>query len=83
MEKKEYKPKIGKKIYTIWKGDIVEDRVEYLGKDGFLIEDYDIKIISGYYYKDYDEKWFTSLAKAKKRCKENFGEVHKIYLLED
>lgn len=83
MEKKEYKPKIGKKIYTIWTGDIIEDRVGYLGKDSFLLEGYDMKVEPEYYYEDYNEKWFTSLAKAKKRCKEDFGKVYDIYLLNE
>ena len=83
MTEKLYKPKIGKKIYYYFAGEVFEARVGYLGEDSFIIEDYDIYETFEWYYEDYNETWFTSLAKCKKACKNRYGEPVDVFLLDD
>ena len=78
-----YKPKIGKRIYFYFAGEVYECEVGYLGTDSFIIEDYDSRWDVEWFYEDYNEKWFTSLAKCKKACKAEYGEPVDVFLLDD
>ena len=85
MEKKEYKPKIGKKVYIIHTGDVYEERVGWIGKDSFIIENYSMYTddFMEFFYEDHNEWWFSTLAAAKKKCKHIYDKIDAIYLLND
>ncbi len=74
MKDKQYKPPIGKKVYCIYYDDcIIVEEVGYLGKESFIIAAFDDSYNFDsfeWYYKDYNETWFTNLAKAKKKLLE-------------
>ena len=63
------KPKLDQKVYVLYTCSITQTKVEYLGKDKFLVEDYASKIdeAQAYEYKNYNFTWFTSLKKAKEQ----------------
>lgn len=72
------KPKLGKVIYTIYNGNITKTKVEYLGKDSFLTEEFRTYTFGyEYEYENYNINWFTSLAKAKKSVIETLEEEDK------
>ena len=80
------KPAVGRVVYTIYQYQISEEIVGYLGKDSFIVlnfEDYDCSY--EFEYEDYNKHWFTSFSKAKaclkKLFKENFPE-EKFKLIE-
>lgn len=62
------KPKLGQKVYCIMYDDILADKVGYLGKESFIIDDFSEfnKFESfEWFYNDYGFKWFTKLKDAK------------------
>lgn len=62
------KPKIGQKVYCIYRNAILVEPVFMIGKDSFLLEPYDRNEDSWeWYYEDYGETWFTNLAEAKNK----------------
>lgn len=69
------KPKIGRVVYTVSTSyvEISEETVGYLGKDTFLVSNYE-DYSSGYEfaYSSYGETWFTSFEKAKSYLKKAF-----------
>lgn len=84
------KPRIGTKVYCIYKNDILVETVEFLGKDSFIIGSFGPYTFADsweWYYNDYEFEWFTNLAKAKKelqvRCEEEYGEKIKIKKMSD
>lgn len=63
------KPSLGRKVYCLYNAGIFEDTVGYIGKDSFIIgnfNDYTSFNSLEWFYEDYDITWFTSLEKAKK-----------------
>lgn len=63
------KPSLGRKVYCLYNAGIFEDTVGYIGKDSFIIgnfNDYTSFNSLEWFYEDYDITWFTSLGKAKK-----------------
>lgn len=70
----QYKPPLGKKVYCIYDDEcILVEEVGYLGKDSFIIADFDeCNNFDSFewYYEDYNETWFTNLEKAKKKLLE-------------
>ena len=77
------KPKINDKVWTIYDYQILLERVEYIGEDSFLIEDYDSKLDPCYCYTDYNKTWFKDLEKAKKEMRKRFGKDTKIEKYDD
>lgn len=91
------KPRIGKKVYCVYKNSILVKEVGFLGNESFIVDDYGGSTYEDsweWYYEDYGKEWFTSIAKAKKelrsRAKEEYGVSLKIikpyddcYVLED
>lgn len=68
------KPKIGRKVYCIYGTGILVDTVGFLGRDSFIINSFNLLTESDSWewdYNMYDEKWFTSLSKEKKKLIEN------------
>lgn len=62
--------KLGTKVYCLYKGSIIVNHVGYIGKDGFIIEEYSDELMPDsvrWFWEDYEETWFTSLTKAKKQ----------------
>ena len=71
------KPKLGKKIYYIFGDGILVDKVGYLGKESFIIDSFDDCMIFETFewrYDDYNIKWFTNIANAKKELRKLFGD---------
>ncbi len=67
------KPRIGRTIYTIYIDQISEETVKFLGKDSFIVANYDEYDASyEFYYDEYNINWFTSLSKAKTEIKKEF-----------
>lgn len=69
------KPKIGRKVYCIYDTGIFVDTVGYIGKDSFIVDSFGGCTEEDsweWYYDDYDEEWFTNLAKAKKALIEKY-----------
>lgn len=71
---KQYRPPLGKKVYCIYDDDcILVEEVGFLGKESFIIADFnDCNNFDSFewYYKDYNETWFTNLENAKKKLLE-------------
>lgn len=67
------KPRINRKIYAIYRYQITEEVVKFLGEESFVVENYK-DYIANYElkYDHYNKVWFTSLAKAKAKIKESF-----------
>lgn len=62
------KPKIGQKVYCIMDDDILADKVGYIGKESFIIDDFsEFNAFDSFewFYEDYGFKWFTKLKDAK------------------
>ena len=70
------KVKIGQQVYTIYTDQIYLEEVAYLGKDSFIVDGYEDKTSSEYYYDDYGVEWFKDLEKAKKAL---LKKVKKVY----
>lgn len=68
-------PYIGQKVYTIYKEGLDRTHVKFIGKNSFLVEDYDsiIQEASEYKFEDYNKTWFSSLALAKQKLREKFN----------
>ena len=65
------KPHIGAHFYFIDSSyDIIRDIVGYLGEQSFVVQDYDSKNVTEFFYDEYNHNWFTSIAQAKIRVKE-------------
>ena len=61
---------LGTKLYCLYNGSIIVNHVGYIGEDGFIIEEYSDDLMPDsvrWFWEDYEETWFTSLTKAKKR----------------
>lgn len=77
------KPKIGRKIYTVdcslydkddWWAYIFSFTVGYLGKESFVVENYeDVSEPPEWYFRNYGETWFTSLKAAKAYARKAVG----------
>ena len=67
------KPRIDRIVYTIYQDQITENTVKFLGKESFIIANYE-ECIAGYEfnYDEYNEYWFTSLSKAKAKMREYY-----------
>ena len=75
-------PKLGQKVYCIYNDDcILVEKVGFIGKDSFIIEDFTDAVNFDsleWFYEDYNDLWFTDLSKAKKRLKEIYYETYQI-----
>ena len=70
------KPRIDKKIYTIYSYEISEETVKFLGKDSFIVDNFEDYCCNyEFYYDDYGTTWFTSFAKAKKYLKDKIKKM--------
>lgn len=90
MEKNFKKPKIGTKVYCIYKDGILVKTVGFLGKESFIVEGFGSFTNDDsweWYYNDFEIDWFTNLTKAKKelqiRCEEEYGEKVRIKKCDD
>lgn len=84
------KPKIGRKVYCIYGTGILVDTVGFLGENSFIINSFGTETELDsleWDYNMYNEKWFTSLSKAKKKLVENnkcdYNEKLKVVKMSD
>lgn len=78
------KPSLGKTVYCIYCGEINKETVGYIGKDSFIVEEFsDNRMFDSleYYYGDYNENWFTSLAKAKAKLLQDYDDGQKLKIV--
>ena len=73
------KPSLNRTIYVIYDDSITQERVYMLGEVEFahtrsFDENYDENYRRPLYYEEYNETWFTSLAKAKQRLLKDYKE---------
>lgn len=64
------KPRLGRKVYCIYGDGILVDTVGFIGKDSFIIDSFGEETEPDsweWQYDMYDNEWFTSLSKAKKK----------------
>ena len=64
------KPRLGRKVYCIYGDGILVDTVRFIGKDSFIIDSFGEETEPDsweWQYDMYDNEWFTSLSKAKKK----------------
>lgn len=64
------KPALGRTVYCIYEESILVERVGYIGNDSFIIEDFSDNVRFDsleWFYEDYQNAWFTSLARAKNK----------------
>lgn len=67
------KPRIGRTIYTVYLDQISEETVKFLGKDSFIVANYEeYNVNYEFNYDDYNINWFTSFSKAKAEMRERF-----------
>lgn len=69
------KPRLGRKVYCIYGNGILVDTVSFLGKESFIINSFGVETEPDSWewdYDMYDNEWFTSLSKAKKKAIEKF-----------
>jgi len=79
-EEVEMKPKLRRKVYCIYGSGILVDTVAFIGSNSFILECFHDNAIEEscceWNYDDYEKKWFTNLAKAKKQIISNFKEEY-------
>ena len=65
------KPVLGKDVYCIYHDvGIMVDTVGYIGEDSFIVSSFNNSTEEDSWewdYKDYNDKWFTDLSKAKEK----------------
>ena len=69
------KPKLGRKVYCIYRDGIFVDTVGWTGKESFIVNGFGTATESDsweWLYDDYNVNWFTSLSKAKKALIEHW-----------
>lgn len=60
---------LGKTVYVVYGDEMYKERVGYIGSTSFIVEEFDDGRIFDsleWFYADYNKRWFTSFAKAKK-----------------
>lgn len=70
------KPKLGTKVYCIYKDGFFIDTVGYLGKESFIINGFGGSTEEDSWEWDYDkyeQNWFTDISKAKNRLVELYN----------
>lgn len=84
------KPKIGRKVYCIYGECILVETVGFVGKDSFIIENFNVSVCDNsleWFYEDYNNEWFTSLTRAKKalidKCSDKYDGKIKIFKVSD
>lgn len=73
------KPKLGRKVYCIYRTGIMVDYVGYVGKESFIVDSYGFCTESDSWEWSYDmycEQWFTNLSKAKKKLIDIYKEKY-------
>lgn len=67
------KPKLGRIVYCIYKDSILVQPVYAIAKDSFLLDYRGVSEDSvEWHFEDYNDAWFTSLAKEKKKLLDIF-----------
>ena len=79
------KPRIGQKVYILFRQSITLTEAKYLGKDSFIIKNYDecIPAAREWDYKNFNISWFISLSKAKKELLSNYADCKIKKITED
>ena len=77
------KPKLNSKVYIIGDEEIYIELVGYLGSESFVIDQYEIKIKTEFYYDDYEKTWVNTLKEAKAILQKKIGPDAKIVKLDD
>ena len=77
------KPKLNSKVYIIAYEEIYAELVGWLGSESFVIEEYEIKRKTEFYYDDYGKTWVKTLKEAKAILQEMLGKDAKIVRLDD
>lgn len=63
------KPSLGKTVYVVYGDELYKEQVGYVGPKSFIVEEFDDGRMFDsleWFYDDYNKRWFTNLAKAKK-----------------
>lgn len=69
------KPGLNRTVYVLQFKKIVKTKVCYVGVNSFLTEN-SLNVNMPYYYNDYNERWFTSLYKAKSKLLNKYKSVY-------
>ena len=77
------KPNLNSKVYIIEDGDIYTEFAGWLGNSSFVIEEYEIKVLTKFYYDDYGKTWVKTLKEAKAILRKKLGPDAKIVKLAD
>lgn len=61
------KPRIGQTVYIIYDHQIIKEVAGYIGKDSFIIEDFNLcyEDAREWFYEEFGKTWFKSLKSAK------------------
>ena len=68
------KPRLGREVYCIYEDTINVEEVYAIGKDSFIVASFSDSTYEDsweYFFDQYQEVWFTSLARAKKKLLQN------------
>lgn len=69
------KPSLGRTVYCIYRHCIFKDTVYAIGKESFIVASFGGPTYESSWewkFEDYNTRWFTNIAKAKKALKEKF-----------
>lgn len=77
------KPKLNSKVYIVDEEDIYMELVGWLGSTSFVIDQYEIKNESLYFYDDYGKTWVKTLKEAKAILQKKLGPNAKIVKFSD
>lgn len=73
------KPSLNRAVYCIYEDSILTEEVYALGADSFIVASFGSMTNSDsweYFFEEYNETWFTSLARAKKKLKAKYHREH-------
>lgn len=73
------KPKIGLKVFVLYKDCILVDTVAFIGSGSFLISSFGTSTYEDsweWYYDEYEVNWFTDIKKAKEELVSRFEDEY-------
>lgn len=75
------KPKIGSGVWIIGSKEICLEFVGWLGIESFVIDRYENRIKSKFYYDDYGKTWVNTIEEAKAILQKKLGPYSKVVKL--
>ena len=81
VEADEHVPKIGAKVWVIYKDTIFEEQVYALGERTFILAAFKMNTFEDFWewrYKDYGKRWFVDFESAEEELLSKYGDEYKL-----